>query len=400
MRHGTIRSVVAAAVLVLVPVASAYCQATSATRYRLELSTETHGFPSETAMYTQLMAQLAAMPKGPGMPDMSSMMGDMAALGAPTHRIKGEAAYPGKAPEAIWVTVPSDLKLERDRLPLTVPKPVALPADVVANMGAGGTNAPPMHFEQKLYWNPAVAKGPVIKSYDVDPSKLPRGVSARQLQGMALGEERETDGGQVATGENDKLPPAVVGRGTYILNTGGEIPLEGFLSPITVTAPQNAADVVPEKGFELKWNPVQGARGFILFVSQFLNVPGESRAVYWVSTTVQPPERLIWNHYEQATTIADDLRDGILMPGEATSCVVPPGVFVAGTPLMISLWAIGNDYWDHTGQLLRQGTLRALWNGNTFAAAAGMGPGIAKPRGRGGATGLPPGVQMPADGEE
>jgi hypothetical protein len=383
-------------ILIAVCVAGAHAQNAGATRYALELRTQTHGFASETAMYTQLMAQLANMPKGPGMPDMSQMMGSMAAMGAPTRRIDGEAAYPGKAPEPIWVTVPTDLKLDKNRLPLLVPKPVELPDDFTGNVGGGHeTPLKPMHFEQKLYWNPVVAKGPVTKSFDIDPSKMPTGMSARQMRGAlaAAGVMEEADGAQVATGENDKLPQTVVGKGSYTLNTGGVIDLDGFLPPIKVTTPANAADIVTEKGFELKWEPVPGARGFILFVSQFITDPAGPKTTYWVSTTVQPPDRLIWDSYEQATSIADDLRDGILMPPGTTSCVVPPDVFVSGTPLMVSLWAIGNDTWDNTGGFLRQGKIRAQWTGNTATVGMGMGMG-----GGAGRTprGLPPGFQMPA----
>jgi hypothetical protein len=387
----------AAAVVLLMAVCVLTAHAQRATRYSLELWTQTHGFPSETAMYKQLMAQFANMPKTPGMPDMSEMMGNIAAMGAPTRRIGGEAAYPGKAPEPIYVTVPKDLKLEKDRLPLEVPKAEPLPADFAANMaGAGEAGLKPMHFEQKLYWNPVVAKGPVTKSYDIDVNATMRGaarVDPRTLAGAA-GATR-ADVAETATGEETQLPQEVVGRGDYTLNTGGVIALTGFLPPINVTAPQDAAEIVPGKGFELKWDPVPGARGFILFVSQFINKPGAAQTIYWVSTTVQPPERLIWNQYEQATTISDDLRDGILMAPETTSCIVPPDVFIAGVPMMISLWAIGNDTWDNTDNYLRQGKIRALWNGNTAAAAMGTG-------GRRGRTpgAMPPGVQMPAEDDE
>ena len=105
----------------------------------------------------------------------------------------------------------------------------------------------------------------------------------------------------------------------------------------------------------------------------------------WVSTLNEPPER-VRSGYEQETSIADDLRNGILLPANTTSCNIPPGIFVDVDTFSIDVTAVGNDYFDDTAGLVVRGRIRSVWNAVKMSGMpAGM-PGFGMP-GMGGGQG-------------
>jgi hypothetical protein len=308
----------------------------------LTLSTETQLLPFK-------------IPDMPGMPKMPKP-------GEPQRVISGEAAYPTAAVEPIFVTVPADLKLAQNKLVLRVPKPGQGPG--VPTPGQPGQ--PPqgkMQWSSKLYWHPDTAEGPLTQSVTIDLSQAgpmmgPGGGMAQAMGRIAADMEK------TATGSENELPENVVGSGQYVLNTGGTATLDGFLPPVKVTQPEALAEVKLADGFEVEWEPVAGARGYILHAMAMVGQMGQMNnmtIISWVSTLKEPPER-VRQDYEQATTIADDLRDGILLSPEATSCKVPPGVFTE-EPFMfvLTVTAVGNDFYSDAGGITVRGRIRAKW---------------------------------------
>jgi hypothetical protein len=216
----------------------------------------------------------------------------------------------------------------------------------------------------KLYWHPETAEGPITDTFD--SSKMPTsrgpmgGMAMPDLERLAAGPEPE------AYGAESKLPEKVVGSGDYVLNTTGTASMTGFLPPLKVTAPEDFGEVVPAEGFTLEWEPVAGARGYIIHVNgQQMDVADENdmkmAMTAWVSTRDEPPMRVRYG-YQQQTTISDDLEAGILLPAEATSCIVPPGVFGAVDMLRITVTAVGNDFYSGEGGVTVFGTIRSEWN--------------------------------------
>ena len=323
----------------------------------LELLTKTQALPFK----------MPAMPNLPGLPKMPK-------FGEPQRIIKGEATYPTQAVEPIFVSVPADLKLAGNKLVLTVPKPMTAPPGPPP--GPGGQQPPPggkFEFTSNLYWHPDTAEGPITHSIQADFSGAGPGPGAPgpRVPQFNVGPLADID--KTATGEESKLAPTVVGKGQYVLNTGGMAVLDGFLPPIKVTQPESLAEVDLAQGIDVQWESVTGARGYIL---NALGMEGTgtqgAKITSWVSTLHEPPAR-VQHGYEQATTIDDDLRDGILLPPTATSCKVPPNVFTGKyTMFKLTVTAVGNDFYSTDGGITVRGKIRAEWMGMKMGGMPGM----------------------------
>jgi len=162
-----------------------------------------------------------------------------------------------------------------------------------------------------------------------------------------------------------------VGKGDYTLNTGNLVmPLAGFLPPLKLLEPKSLAEVKPEEGIALRWEPVAGAKGFLVHATGMVFQEERiSTIITWVSTRREPPER-VRSDYEVATTVEDDVRDGILLPAETAGCRVPPEVFVGVSTLTVVVTAVGADYYDRVGDTEIRGRIRSKWTGMKLAGPA------------------------------
>ena len=327
-------------------------------KYVLELSTETMAMP---------FAMPANMPSIPGMADMFK----------PKRIIRGEATYPNAAMAPIWVTVPADLKLKSNKLVLEVPQPAGTTEPGGGEGGQAGQGGK-MEISTKLYWHPTTAEGPIANDISFDSSKLPQPKGQRGAVMPPAGDLQKylDDLAKTASGSNDKLPEKVVGAGDYTLNTGSQtIPLAGFLPPIKVTAPASLMTSKPEEGIELKWDPVPGALGFIIHATSMTKEGDKLTIVRWVSTLQEPPVR-VQNDYQQETTIADDLANGVLLPPETVTCMIPPGIFPETSSMFtVDVIAVGQDFYDAAGGVTKVGKIRSKWTGMKMGGAGAM-PGM------------------------
>ena len=336
----------------------AWAQQPKTQRFTLTLRTRTQAMPFK-------------MPKIPNMPNIPGL----ADLGKPQRTIEGQAAYEEQAVEPIFVTVPADLKLLQDRLVLTVPKPAG-PA--VGGPGTPGAQPQGGKFKvtSKLYWHPDTAEGPITHSAEVDLSKVapppgrPRmGMPQFDLGALTEGMEK------TATGQEGELPENVVGQGKYVLNTGGTAVLDGFLPAIKVAQPEDLNEVDLTQGIDVQWEAVEGARGYILHAMGMVGAMGQAQemtTIQWVSTLKEPPER-VRSGYTVATTIQDDLDNGILLPGDATSCKVPPDILPKDvTMFTLTVTAIGNDFYSNADGIVVYGQIRSEWTGMKMAGMMGM----------------------------
>lgn len=308
-------------------------------RFVIELVTQTMAMPFK-------MPAMEGMPNIPGLTDMF----------APKRRVAGEATYPNKAVEPVFVTAPTDLGLPQNKLPLRVAKP----AQGEGREGAGGTGTGKVQLTVKLFWGCGRARGPIENSINFDTSKVRMSGGKKGMPGADWGQSREWND-KTATGSEEKLPAKVVGKGQYVLNTNGTAVLDGFLPPIKVTQPESLAEANIAEQLEVAWEPVNGARGYILH-AMGMTMQGQQikGLVNWVSTASEPPER-VRNDYEQATTIADDLKNGILLSSDTTSCTIPAGIFRGIDTFVLTVTAVGNDYFDRTVGLTVVGKIRSKW---------------------------------------
>ncbi|MCE5217954.1 hypothetical protein LLH03_13100 [bacterium] len=352
----------------------------------LELRTETHSLPFR-------------MPAIPNMPNMGNIPGmppgGLAALmGAqpPSRVLDGSATYPHAAVAPIFVTVPADLGLKDNKLILEVPQAEEATPQVTRPGPAPQQPTGKMEVSSKLYWHPDTAKGPVVSETSVDLSKVR--MPAPGKGGIPALQKVFDEMARTADGSESQFPEAAVGKGTYVLNTGGTAQLDGFLPPVKVTTPEFLPEVDVTKGIDVAWEPVAGARGYILHASEMVNAPNKMSAIRWVSTLNEPPER-VQSGYEQDTSIADDLAKGILLPPETVKCRVPPDIFTGKGMFMLDVTAVGNDFYGTTGGIVVRGRIRSVWNATKMTGMPGMGgPGM------GGFPGGPGMVPPPQDEEE
>jgi hypothetical protein len=324
--------------------------------------------PPTKTLYVSLTTRTMQMPRIPGLPAGMKIPG---MDGAATRSVSGRAVYAVKPVEPIYVTVPTDLKLPNNRLVLSVPK--STPGEAEEGEEAPGQPGQPgsMQMVSKLYWHPDVAKGPVTETVKMQQPKgrgPAAGMGAPNLDFGLLDLNKE------ASGSESRIPPAAKGQGNYLCNTGGTATLDGFLPALNVTEPA-LESTNPNAGFNVKWAPVPGARGYLVAIMAMKNEGDENNMkmtiTSWYSTLVQPPAR-VRSSYQQATTIADDLRDGILLPGDTTSVKVPAGMFPEFDMFTLRVEAIGNDFYSNAGPTVF-GTIRSEWTANkmNFGAMGG-----------------------------
>jgi hypothetical protein len=197
--------------------------------------------------------------------------------------------------------------------------------------------------------------------------------------GLDLGKLYEkSDVDRTAQGSENKLPDTVVGKGSYPLNTGGTAVLDGFLPPMNVLNPPDLGTANLAEGLKIEWEPVAGARGYILHANGMsMDMSGGAQQMkvtilQWVSTLVEPPVR-VRGSYRQETTIADDLKNGILLPATTTRCVIPPGIFGEVMMFRLSVMAVGNDFYSQEGGITVVGTIRSEWTAGAMRGMPGMG---------------------------
>lgn len=295
--------------------------------------------------------------------------------GGTTKSIDGRAVYANRAVDPIFLTVPADLKLPNNRLVLAVPKPADATPDKPEKPDTPGEEKEmTVTVVSKLYWHPEKAEGPITEEF-TGKTTLGAGPMGGAPNLARLAEDREAE--KEATGDKTPLPPAVVGSGDYVLNTGGMAPLDGFLPALKVSAPESINKVEPAEGFKLKWDPVAGARGYIIHCTGMnFEETGDNATkmttTVWVSTRDEPPARVRYG-YAQATTISDDLAAGILLPGDTTECVVPPGMFEDVMMFTVEVIAVGNDFYSSTDGLTVFGRIRSEWSAQRMAGMGNMG---------------------------
>lgn len=348
--------------LALLLSAPGWAQQPTTKRFYLILTTQTQAMPFA-------MPNIPNMPNIPGLPD----------FGKPQRIIDGRAEYAEPAAEPIFVSVPADLKLAQNRLVLKVPQPFAWTA--TPRGGVGQPQGGKFKVTNMLYWHPDTAEGPITQSTELDTSQAappPGGadMGPPQLDAGAGAEELA----KRATGQENVLPERVVGQGDYALNTGGTAVLDGFLPAIKVTQPKSLNEIDLTEGIAVEWDAVEGARGYILHAMAMVGggtgQAQEMTTIQWVSTLREPPER-VRGGYTVATTIQDDLDNGILLPGDATSCKVPPRVFPAEVSMFtLTVTAIGNDFYSNTDDIVVYGQIRSEWTGMKAAGTTMGMPGL------------------------
>lgn len=328
--------------------------------------------PPTKKLYISLVTRTMQGPKMPALPPGIKIPGlKIPGMGA-TRMVTGRAVYAVKPVEPIFVGVPADLRLPNNRLILNVPKPAAGgPGQPGAENPGEGANGS-MEITTKLYWHPDEAKGPISDNIKVPAGQM-RGKGGPGAQNPWSAAMAQFD--KEASGSETKLPETVKGQGDYICNTGGMATLDGFLPPLKVTEPASMDSVQPEAGFAIKWDAVPGARGYLISVMAMKNEGDQSNMkmlmTSWYSTLVEPPMR-VRGMYTPDTTIADDLKNGILLPGDTTSCNVPAGMFTTDyNMLTVRVEAIGNDFYSPANPTV-YGTIRSEWSAMKMNMA-GMG---------------------------
>lgn len=326
--------------------------------------------PPTRTLFVTLTTRSMQAPKIPGLPAGMEIPG-MSGGSMVTRSVSGRAQYAVPAVAPIYLTVPADLGLRNNRLILNVPKPDPGETAPEPEPGDQPDEKQPgsMEMVSKLYWHPDEARGPVTETVKVKRGQGPGGMPGMGMPNFDFGGLEGLT--KEANGSESKLPPKAKGLGDYVCNTGGTATLDGFLPPLKVTEPAlETVDVAA--GFTLTWEPVPGARGYLIAITAMKNNGDETNMkmsiTSWYSTLAQPPAR-VRGGYQQETTIADDLRDGVLLPGDTTSCRVPAGMFGEYDFLTVRVEGVGNDFYSNAGPTVF-GTIRSEWTATKMNMAA------------------------------
>lgn len=342
--HKTLSNLIVGLALGVVLLTAATAQQPPTTRLTITLSTKTMQMPT-----------IPGLPAGMQIPGMGA--------GMASHEITGHAIYGNKPVAPLYVTVPADLKLPNNRLILYLPGQAPIGHGAAGADDEGGEQPEAkgnMELVNKLYWHPNEAKGPLTETVKVKDGKLVEGnMGTITMPGFEIA---LPDDPKAAYGQASDLPAGVIGKGDYVCNTGGTAALDGFLPALKVKDfDVNTADL--NAGFTLKWDPVKGARGYLISITAMSNMGDEGDAkmtiTSWYSTLTEPPARLRGG-YQKDTTIAADLESGLLLPGDTTSCVVPAGMFGEFGFASIRVEAIGNDFYSNAGPTVF-GLVRSEW---------------------------------------
>lgn len=232
-----------------------------------------------------------------------------------------------------------------ERLPLITPAGVEPKADARADYRPGTAEQPKGRIE--LYWGcgetvaagqPAVIDLSTMKAGG--PSPFGTGPNVRAMAPPST--TSHATYGEWPNGRKGSRVPrnaSLVGdhavQGNYAPDMRFTVaPANDFLAAL---APRNAE--LASGAVKVSWPTLANARGFILTVT---GARDDGTVVMWTSSAVRMPGMALPDYLEQSD-IARLVQQRILLPAEATECVVPSAVGKATDSAMLMMTAFGPE---------------------------------------------------------
>jgi hypothetical protein len=204
------------------------------------------------------------------------------------------------------------------------------------------------------------------------------------------------------------LPKTVSAKGAYTLtsyagNVTATIPAElDFLDPVELLSPKPEDPLDVTQPLLVSWNKVPRAKGYLV-MAMGMPLGGDQGGVMWWSAG-DPKFGMFGmqtrNNVESDVALADRIKRGWYLGPDVTKCSIPAGIFKEGSPVNVSVTALGDE------KLITQRYDEATKTNVPLVPAVNISPqstasvmlGLPGPAGFGGFDGKVPGPGAP-DGE-
>jgi len=280
------------------------------------------------------------------------------------HRILNVRLWsPTIAPENATASVapPAGLGVG-DKLDLEIYRPQAAPSGGGGGQG-GGQQGEHKDFTVKIYWGSSdtvqAGQPKIFSSANMTPDQAQQmGSHMRAMSPMggmgggpgAGGSYFYKDGWSTAYWPNDQasveIPDDASLPGTYALSTNyaGNVSIDApsnvdFLAPIEITSPDLSAKPNLGGSLPFQWKPIPNALG--QFATAFGMEKDTNTLILWSSSEVYADQIMSDNGFLQMSEVEDAVQKKIFMPGDATSMIIPAGIFKDADFAMMNMVGYG-----------------------------------------------------------
>lgn len=295
-------------------------------------------FVISIATMRMIMPGMPSMPKIPGMKDFTapnktltmSLTSDKKA----SAQSKAECAVPGglKVGPKVILAIDQPSKSEEG-----------------VSTSSDGEKVKPTEFKIKTYWgcSETVLEGqPKVLDSKNMSAEMERAMKKGSYKNFKRAIDAAEDGSHAYWPSNDgkEIVAESTSPGDYELTTsycgGTSFSLssaQDFLAPMDVVSPKGEVDLT--KAIKLEWKTVPNAQAYLL--SAFSGK--EKEMTLWTSSTDPEVGMDIQNKPLSADEVKKLIKNGVLLPPDATHCYIPAGIFKGENQPMLSLIAVGAD---------------------------------------------------------
>ena len=312
------------------------------------LAAATSAYAAENQAFLAILAETSSQ-KMPGMPkielppgmDISKIPGMEAMMGGAQRKLEVRLWSPGIAAKDAFATLapPPGLK-QGDKLDLELYRPKAEEGTDIT-LGDGKKFDPDQikGFTIKIYWGCSDTVRPgqpkIIKWEGLTPEQ--KETMKKQAAKMRAGASSYfykpdwTTGYWPTQNQPGKIAKEASLVGSYALTTNytGSVAIDApsnvdFLAPIDHHPPGARQSPALDQAIPLEWKQIPNCLGLHISV---VGMEGRNTIVMWSSSEVQMDAGATDWDYMQMAEVREFVKQKVMMPGDATNCTVPAGIF-------------------------------------------------------------------------
>lgn len=211
----------------------------------------------------------------------------------------------------------------------------------------------------KTYWGSSETVQPnqpsVKQDTSSDAAAVAPALSGRNYRILAQWPGIQSDYGTVM------IKPEASAAGTYTLNsnfttvTSATVdPEQDFLAPVIISGIDKNID--PDKPVSVQWKSVPNALAYLVVA-----YGGNAKeSITWTAGAEAGASLDVESWAMTREQVAKYIEDKVLLPADATSCVIPAKIFKGSTGAMLSITAIGTDKIQEKNGLETQVIVRSM----------------------------------------
>lgn len=330
----------------------------------LALASNACAYASDDKSYLAILAEtkvmkIAGMPAMPSLPAGFKLPGGRAMPqmpGQPSRSLNIRLWSPSIAPDNAfaYVVPPSGLQ-QGDKLNLELYRPK--PEQTTADEGGVGDMGPMQNpdFTIKIYWGssetvrdgqPKIIKWGGLTSDQQEAMKKQAAAARRNVRESLFYKPNWTTGYWPAGSEQGQISSDASLFGTFALSTNytGNVSIDApknvdFLAPYDLSSPSLDAPIDLTSFIPLKWSPISNLVGQ---VASAFGMEGKNTIIIWSSSEVYVERMMADSGFMQMAEVKALVDKTEFMPGDATSCTIPAGIFKDTDMAMGTLAGYGN----------------------------------------------------------